>query len=114
MPAHPQINEFLRSSDSLSMRLHVHSLPYARTIASRFRGHFDPHEKHSARADAGGRGKGAYVDIFKTEGWLGPALAQCVAEVAAMRACGCSNHTSKPRLREPPEQAPVDSGSARS
>jgi hypothetical protein len=76
VPGHPQVTSFLRSDRTTMTYSCFNDINHARNFARKHFWSYNPVESHSARADAGGRGKSAYVTITKTKEIYTAQLAQ--------------------------------------
>jgi hypothetical protein len=91
VPGHPQVTSFLRSDRTTMTYTCFNGIDHARNFASKHFGRYNHVERHSARADAGGRGKSAYVTITKTQKLYTAQLAQYSRDRAEL-------HTLQPLL----------------
>jgi hypothetical protein len=66
VPRHPQVTSFLRSDRTTMTYTCFNDLNHARNFTIKHFGRYNHVERHSARANAGGQGKSAYVTITKT------------------------------------------------
>ena len=91
VPRHPQVTSFLRSNQTTMTYTCFNDLNHARNFAIKHFGQNNHVERHIARANAGGRGKSAYVTITKTQELYGAQLVQYNRDRAEL-------HTLQPLL----------------